>query len=151
MTDADTRLAGELEIRTLVARYSDAVVRRDTAAWGETWAEDAVWKIMGMETRGRALIVTLWERLMAGYPQVVQLPNSCILSIDGMSATGRWYISEYGKLANGTALLTLGVYHDEYTRTDGAWRFASRRFDVLYGGPADLSGAFMPFPKELER
>ena len=150
MTDADTRLAGELEIRTLVARYSDAVVRRDAAAWGSTWADDAVWKILGMETRGRAPIVALWERLMSGYPQVVQIPNSCVLSIDGSSATGRWYISEYGKLANGTALLTLGVYHDAYTRAAGAWRFASRRFDVLYGGPPDLSGPFLPFPKELE-
>ncbi len=151
MTEAENRLDAEIDIRTLVARYADAVVRRDAVDWGETWAEDAVWRIMGMETRGREAIVALWQRLMGGYPQVVQIPNSAILAIDGARATGRWYISEFGKLANGTAMLTLGLYSDEYTRAEGAWRFASRRFDVLYGGPADLSGAFLPFPKELDR
>jgi hypothetical protein len=151
MADSDIRLAAELDIRTLVARYADAVIRRHAKDWGETWAEDAVWKIMGMETRGRAPIVALWQRLMGGFANVVQVPNACILEINGSRATGRWYITEYNKLASGAAMLTLGVYHDEYTRADGAWRFASRRFDALYGGPADLSGAFMSFPKELER
>jgi len=73
---------------------------------------------------------------MSGYPLVVQIPNACILSIAGSAATD---------------LPTLGVHHDACTRDSGSWRFASRRLDVLYGGPSDRSGAFMPFPKELER
>lgn len=151
MTEALTRIEAELEIRALVSRYADAVVRRDAKAWGETWASDAFWRIMGMEAKGRDAIVALWQRLMSGLPTVVQIPSSAILAIDGAHATGRWYVSEYGKLANGSATFTLGVYHDEYTCADGAWRFASRRFDLLYGGPADLTGTFLPFPKELER
>ncbi len=149
MSAESSRLQAELEIRTLVARYADAVIRRDASDWGETWAEDAVWKIMGMEVQGRAPIVALWQRLMAGIPSVVQIPNACILQIDGARATGRWTITEYNKLANGTAMLMVGLYHDAYTRADGVWRFASRRFDALYAGPPDLSGAFHEFPKEL--
>lgn len=150
MSDEAARVQAELEIRTLVARYADAVIRRDASDWGETWAVDAVWKIMGMETHGREGIVALWQRLMAGLTNVVQVPNACILEIDGARATGRWTITEYNKLATGTAMLMVGVYHDAYTRADGAWRFASRRFDALYAGPPDLSGAFHAFPKEID-
>ena len=46
-------------------------------------------------------------------------------------AKGRWYITEHGKMEDGTALLTLGVYHDEYTRGAEGWRFQRRRFDLL--------------------
>ncbi len=151
MMDAESRLRAEIDIRTLVSRYSDAVVRRDRVAWVDTWAVGGVWRLLGMEAKGREAIGALWERLISVYAEIVQIPNSAILEIDGTRATGRWYISEFGKLANGSSMMTIGVYHDEYTRADGSWLFASRRFDALYGSPEDLAGTFLPFPKEFDR
>jgi ketosteroid isomerase-like protein len=37
----------ELAIRALVARYADAVCRRDPDAWAATWAEDCKWDLGG--------------------------------------------------------------------------------------------------------
>ena len=34
------RIADELGIRNLVARYADCIARNDTDGWAETWAED---------------------------------------------------------------------------------------------------------------
>ena len=42
MSDNDTPVADELAIRELVARYADAVARRDDDAWAATWTEDAL-------------------------------------------------------------------------------------------------------------
>ena len=145
----EARAADEVAIRGLVARYADAVVRRDEGAWAATWAEDAEWHILGNPTRGRGEIVALWSKLMAGFPWVAQLPNSGVVDVDGDRATGRWYITELGKGPDGSASLTLGVYHDEYRRIADQWYFARRRFDVLYGGPPDLSAKPNPFPEDL--
>ena len=34
-----------LAIHELVMSYGDAVTRKDAQAWGETWAENAAWRI----------------------------------------------------------------------------------------------------------
>ncbi|HJN92747.1 MAG TPA: nuclear transport factor 2 family protein [Dehalococcoidia bacterium] len=146
----ERRVADELEIRELVARYADAVCRRDTEAWGATWAADGAWAILGQTTAGRAAVVALWERLMGGMAQVVQIPHEGILQFDGDAAKGCWYITEYGQLADGTAMLTLGLYHDEYVQEDGAWRFGRRAFHALYSGAPTLADAFHSLPAEFE-
>ena len=44
-----------------------------------------------------------------------------------------------------------GVYHDRYTRVDGQWRFAQRRYDRLYAtGPSDLSVYAFPTADDVE-
>ena len=50
----------ELAIRTLVARYIDAVNRHHQEDWTATWAEDAVWNLAGLELEGRDTIVGAW-------------------------------------------------------------------------------------------
>ena len=145
----EVRISDELAIRELVASYADAVVRRDADAWSATWAEDGEWHILGNATRGRDAVVSLWKQLMAAVPFVVQVPGHALIEVDGARATGRWYITEYGKSADGSGSLTLGVYHDEYTRSAEGWRFLRRRFDALYSGPPDLSGTPQPFPEKV--
>ena len=134
----------ELEIRTLVARYSDGVATRDAGTWGSTWAEDADWQIVGFNAHGRTAIVELWQKLMAGFPWVVQLMGSGTVEVQGDTGKGRWYLFEFAKSAEGKGLLNVGVYHDDYRRTAAGWRFACRRFDLLYSGPPDLSATAMP-------
>jgi hypothetical protein len=144
-----SEMTSQMAIRSLAARYSDAASRRDTTAWGDTWATSSEWHLLGIETRGRDAIVAHWRKLMAGIPFVLQVPVSGIIEVlTADSASGRWYIHEITKRP-GRDRLTLGVYHDRYIREDGEWRFALRRFDVLYAGPPDLSGDAFPFPTDL--
>lgn len=137
---ASEALADDLAIRALVARYVDAVMFRDDVRWQETWAEDGVWNLMGHEVRGRSAIVSTWRAAMAGFPFVFQVAHSGVVELEGDEASGRWTLSELVETADGTRMLTLGLYHDRYRRLPEGWRFASRRLEVRYQGPPDGSG-----------
>ena len=141
--------ADELAIRTLVARYCDAVARKDAADWGDTWADDGAWQLMGQTSSGREAVVERWNQLMAGFSFVLQTPNFGVIELSGDSATGRWYVTEQLRGKDDSVLLTMGVYHDEYTRTQQGWRFQQRRFDALYMGTPDGKGQLIPFPSDL--
>jgi len=132
-------IADELEIRNLVARYADAVSRRDHERWAATWAKQGSWSLMGMTAQGREDVAALFAKLTSGFAFVVQHVPSGYVEFDGEAASGKWQISEHGQLG-GNPLLTLGLYEDDYVREDGAWLFASRRFQPVYSGPPDLSG-----------
>ncbi|WAC23044.1 nuclear transport factor 2 family protein [Blastomonas sp. SL216] len=121
----------QVAIRALIDSYSDAVFRRDATDWGATWAEDALWNLMGTEVRGRAAIVGLWNQAMAGFPFVAFFAQVGSISIDGDRATGRIYTHEYLELADGSVSRPIGQYHDVYTRTADGWRFAERHFSIL--------------------
>ena len=49
----ESRVADELEIRNLVARYSDAVLRFDSETWLATWAQEGEWELLGERSRGQ--------------------------------------------------------------------------------------------------
>ena len=135
----------ELAIRDLVARYIDAVNRYHKDDWAATWSETATWNLMGMEVSGREAIVELWTNAMAGFEFAIMMLNSGSVSVDGESATGRWYLTEHLKMADGDTNMTLGVYDDEYRCEEGRWLFSRRSYQVIYQGPPDLSGNFTPF------
>jgi ketosteroid isomerase-like protein len=135
------------DISDLVHRYSDAVTRKDRTQWAATWAEDAWWDLgKGRFTRGRDNIVTYWENAVAGLIIAVQMVHNGSVTIDGNTASGRWYLSEHLERANGAKGMLLAWYDDTYVRVDGQWLFASRSLAALYHGPPDLSGAFTPLP-----
>ena len=137
----------EQEIRNLVARYADAVCRRDQEDWSATWAEDGLWQLPGAPvTKGRDNIVQLWAGAMAGFPFVAQLIQNGTVEVAGDSATGRWYITEHLKFANGNGMFNIGVYQDKYTRTADGWKFAERYYAVLYNDGDGGKGATSPYP-----
>jgi uncharacterized protein (TIGR02246 family) len=139
-------LGDELAIRDLVARYSDAVNRRDETAWAATWAEDGRWYLGAQASEGREKIVTTWRTLMGLFEFVAQLPAHGIIEVDGDEATGRWTIQEIGRPKGGPGSSTIALYDDLYRRDAGDWRIVERRFQVLYTGPPDLSGQVFPYP-----
>jgi len=146
-------MSGHLEddaaIRDLVYRYADAVCRRDEAAWSATWAEDGIWQLPGApRMEGRDAIVGLWVNAMSGFPFVVQLMNNGTLEIEGEGATGRWYLTENLKFADGGGMYNVGCYQDRYVKRDGQWLFAERHYAVLYNdeGKGDMTGTANPFP-----
>ena len=135
------------DILDLVHRYSDAVCRKDRDQWAATWADDAVWDLgKGRLTQGKTNIVGFWQAAVNSLNVVVQLVHNGTVSIDGESATGRWYISEHMERSGGIVGMLLAWYDDTYVRVDGEWLFTSRILASLYHGPPDLSGGFTPQP-----
>ena len=136
-------VSDELAIRKLVARYADAVTHADGEAWIETWAEDGRWILGGNTTEGAAAMLEAWSGLMALFERVVQLPQDGLLELAGDRATGRWSVIELGRTKAASSSLTLGTYHDVYRRGESGWKFDERRFEFIYSGAPDLTGAWL--------
>lgn len=120
-------------IRQLHDRYADAVFRRDAAAWGQLWAKDATWSLMGMEVAGRDAIVGLWEQAMSGFAFVAFFVQPASTTITGHEGEGRIYTNEVLETHEGVQTRPVGRYEDRYTREAGQWLFSHRNFTLLKG------------------
>lgn len=130
-------------IRDLLHRYADAVCRHDSAEWAATWTDDGVWDLGGgREVVGRDAVVELWEQAMGGYEMVLHRYENSAATLDEAAGTGsgRAYVVETLKPADGPAAVMHGYYDDAYRRTGGGWYFARRALVRLYHGPPDFSG-----------
>ena len=134
----------EIALRNLMGRYSDAVNRVDADAWIATWAEDAVWNLLGNPVSGKDNILALWKQMMSSFEFALMLPSTCLFEVDGDTASGHWYLTEYTRDPEGAASTVLSRYTDTYTRKEGQWLFQSRDYSFIYNGPADLSGTYTP-------
>ena len=135
------------EIRTLLARYADAVCRFDAEQWAATWAEDAVWKMAPMSKTGRDEISTTWQGMLANLDGVI---HACLngwadLGEDAGTGTGRWYVIEHFKRPGSDPMTLYGHYDDKYCVEDGEWKFARRALNRIYSGPPDMSAPFTGF------
>jgi SnoaL-like domain len=139
-------LQAESDLRRLIALYTDAVWRQDEALYGDCWASDAEWKILGMHVKSRDAIVATWKKVMADFEWTYQVQHSPVFEIARDTAAARVYVHESFAMKNGFKGCTLGLYHDRYARDAGRWRFAWRHFDLFYFGPTDLSGKFFTPP-----
>lgn len=145
--DAEVRaMRDELEIRSLIARYSDAVGRRDEKVWAGTWAADGVWKVGPNHSTGRDEIVKTWSGLMDLFRFVTQMPTSGMVTVSGDEGTGRWNVLELGWPVAGNPTCTIGIYEDVYRRSEEGWCFASRDFHIVYMGAPDLTGMLIGDP-----
>ncbi|MEM7078349.1 MAG: nuclear transport factor 2 family protein [Pseudomonadota bacterium] len=143
-------LLDERDIRDLVARYADAVIRRDKDAWGDTWAADGRWKLPGARlVEGREAIVELWLGAMARFKFVAQIIHQGLVRMDGDEAFGRFTLTEHLQFADGGGMFNVGVYQDRYVNTADGWRFAERHYTALYNdqGSGDMTGAVVDYPE----
>jgi ketosteroid isomerase-like protein len=125
-------------VRTLVARYCDAVLRFDSEAFAATWAEDAVWHIPGADdVHGRDAIAAKYSEIRVLYPMCVQELLSALIDPAGR---GRFTVRELQWRPDGDGSQLIGVYDDTFSGPPDLPLFASRRFTILYRGPVDLSG-----------
>ena len=85
----------------MLARYADAVVRRDPDDWIATWASDAIWSLAGTEITGREAILNTWRRAMARFPFVIHAETPPVLRIDGDQARGRCSVLEVLRSSDG--------------------------------------------------
>lgn len=135
----------EIGVRRLHALCVDAVWRRDGAAFADCYTEDGVWKIAGLEFRGRDAIGKALGELGTGNERVLMVFGSPILAMADGVLTGRTYTVEQVKLMDGSASASIGIYYERFVEQDGRWLFQWRHFDFCYLGPPDLSAPFYPF------
>lgn len=136
----------DADVRNLVGRYCDAVLRVDVAGFADCWATEARWLIPGDgEIAGRDAIVEVFERIRPSYRQCVQeLLNGTISYAGGDDATAVWQIRELQWRDDSVSQL-IGAYHDTMARDDdGVLRFTVRDFELVYSGPLDGSGRLRP-------
>jgi uncharacterized protein (TIGR02246 family) len=136
-------LLAESGIRQLWARYSDAVWRKDFAAFGDCFTEDAVWKIAGMTVHGRAEIVERFAASVDPSHKVMLRFSVPLVTIVEGGASARTQVSELIKRNDGSAQRTLAVYYDRCAERDGVWRFRRHHFNLYYLGPPDLSAPYL--------
>lgn len=127
-------------IRNLVSRYSDAVWRLDADAYGACWADEGVWAFMGQAIKGRDAIVPFWIEFMKNFRKAWQMVNNPVLLVEGDRARQRLYVEETVFTHDGANVISKGIYHDDLVIERGEWKFARRHFDLVYYGPADMSG-----------
>jgi ketosteroid isomerase-like protein len=139
-SETEASLADERAIERLLARYADAVNRRDAETWASLWTEDGVWQAFGTAFEGRDRVVATWKGAMQGFRFVFHVVHSGLIEVRGDEAHGRWSISEQLQTAAGEPAILLALYHDDYRREPDGWRFARRELEVRYQGPPDLSG-----------
>jgi hypothetical protein len=148
-------IADERLIRRLHSHYVDAVNR---SAWGEfadlflPSAELTVSRGEAQPDRvvGPTAMGELIASYIAKYDFLVQVILNARIELrlhgDVDAAGARLFIAEFRQwTSNGRRMESAGVYHDRYSRVDGEWRFAQRRYDRLYAtGQRDLD--VYPFP-----
>ena len=123
----------ELAIRSLVARYADAVNRYDEALWAGTWTVNSVWDLAGMEVEGRKGVVDFWRNAMGSFEFAIQLVSQGTIEIEGDRASDHWYLTETLRPKGADAdRITIGCNVDEYVKENGPWCFAKRTYRVLY-------------------
>lgn len=124
--------ATDIALRQLIARYCDAVLRRDSEAFAQVWAADGVWQL-GKPIEGREAVVAAFDKLMKGYAWLVQSAPNAVFEVDEANGTasGRVAIVEQFKKVRGGPGSFVGVYHDRYVRCQGVWQFAERRIEVI--------------------
>lgn len=130
-------------INQLYARFVDAVWRQDKDVIADCITEDVVWKIAGMEFKGREQASTTITKFLNGCKRIRLIIGTPVLDVGDAKATGRVPVTELTQMADGGAVMTLGVYYDHYVQQGDKWRFSRRHFGLHYRGPMDLSGEFI--------
>jgi uncharacterized protein (TIGR02246 family) len=131
------------DIANLIGRYADAVLRADAEGFASLWTEDAEWHMPGADpVCGRPSIVETFVRSRSRFRLCVQEIMSGYVGTAGDDGTtdAHWQVRELQWRRDGSAAELIGVYHDGVRPVDGRWRFARRRFEVVYRGPLDLPG-----------
>ena len=61
------------------------------------------------------------------------------------TATGIWKLEDTVVITDHDIVISgAAFYHDRYVKQGAVWRFAERRFSMIYSGPPDLSAKPLP-------
>ena len=121
-----------LAIRERIEAYSDAVFRADGQAWIANWSADPIWRLPGLEVRGRDAILAAWTQAMSAFRLAAFFATPGEITVAGDTATARVYAQETLIAPDGGVRRIIGAYDDALVREDGAWRFQARSYQILH-------------------
>jgi ketosteroid isomerase-like protein len=136
-------IADRVEIEALRGEFTDAVMMHDYDRLASLFTPDGVVRIPGInaETVSREGIRAGVERLQGLWQYFVQNTHPGATKLEGDTAVGRAYLSEFGRLRDGSSHLNYAIYHDRYERTPDGWKFAERAYEVRYLDTTPLAGS----------
>jgi ketosteroid isomerase-like protein len=136
-------IADRIEIEALRGEFTDAVMMRDYDRLASLFTHDGSVRIpdINAEAVSREQIRAGVERLQGLWEFFVQTVHPGTIRLEGDTASGRAYISELGRLHDGSSQLNYAVYHDRYRRTADGWKFTERVFEVRYLDTTPLAGS----------
>lgn len=127
----------ELAIRKLLEQFAIGCMRADIGIWGDTWAEEASWKIDMLDKPevGKSNIIAVYEKILSNIAFVTITCFPGEITIDGDQAHGKSYSQELIFPKEGGQKILVGCYDDKYVKRDGKWYFLSRVYETLWRGP----------------
>lgn len=148
----DESISDRDAIAQLVARFDDAVNRRDPKEFRRLWATDAIWEIgdpMPAHFKGADEITRSWVAAVDGTEWLFRGSFAGVVEISGNTATGRWPCIETGTFRGGKGYDNRALYEDRYIKIDGQWFFAHRRYLYLWLSQEQLPGGPVKLGSEL--
>jgi uncharacterized protein (TIGR02246 family) len=142
MSDLQT-LVDRLDIEALNGEFTDALMMGDYDRFAALFTPDGAWHIpyVNVEHVGRERIRAGIERMQELWEYFVQTTHPGSIQLDGDTASGRAYITEFGRFRDGRSERNYSLYHDRYRRTPDGWRFTERVYEVRYLDTTPLAGS----------
>jgi ketosteroid isomerase-like protein len=140
----DLRAVGDrVEIEALRGEFVDTLMTGDYDRLASLFTEGGAWRIpdIDVELGGREEIRAGIERMQGLWDYFVQTSHPGTIELEGDTASGRAYVSEFGHMREGRSELNYAVYHDRYERTPYGWKFAERVYEVRYLDTTPLAGS----------
>ncbi len=139
-------IADRVEIEALRGEFTDASMMLDFDRFASLFTQDGAWRMphIDVELVGREEIRAGIERLRGLWDYFVQSAHLGTIQLEGDTAAGRAYVSEFGRFRDGRSHLNVSLYHDRYRRTPDGWRFAERVYEIRYFDTTPLAGSAPP-------
>jgi hypothetical protein len=149
----DGNWTDKLAITELVQRWSDALNRNRWDELEATLAPDAVWDLVKpfpIRIEGARAIRDTIEERCAPLDLLFQVSLGTVVSdIDASRARATTMVQELARQPETFSFLMRGIYYDELVKIDGAWRFATRRFQGVHLDPTPIEGKLLATRGEL--
>ena len=143
MSDNFQAIADRVEIEALRGEYTDAAMMGDFDRAASLFTPDGALRMPNIpaELVGQEQIRGWGDRVPKFVEFLIQNTHPGIIRLDGDTASGRAYMTEIGRLLDGTAELNYAIFHDRYRRTAEGWKFTERGYEVRYHDTTPLTGS----------
>ncbi len=143
VTSALRHLLDENAILDLMARFDDAIIRKDTETFRTLWVEDGIWEIgqfnpthakdvNPLHAQGTAQLIAALEQFNKMNEFFFRTTLRGVITLDGDHATVRTPSTEYARRHDGHGYNNVAMYQDELVRQNGSWLFVSRRYYYVW-------------------